>query len=74
MSRSLGGTLLTTRGADADFAAGDVLQPRDHAQQGGLAAAGRADQDHELAVLDIDGNPMDDLRRPISLLHVSNFN
>ena len=38
--------------ADADLAAGDVLQPRDHAQQGGLAAAGGADQHDELAVVD----------------------
>jgi hypothetical protein len=29
---------------------GDRLQPRDHAQQGGLAAARRADDDDELAV------------------------
>ena len=30
--------------------AGDLLQPRHHAQQGGLAATGRTDDDDELAV------------------------
>src|SRR5690606_38952280 len=33
-------------------ALGDVLQPGDHVQGGGLAASGRADEDHELAVGD----------------------
>ena len=49
--------------ADADFAGGDVFQARDHAQQGGLAAAGRADQHHELAVVDGNIDAMDDMRR-----------
>ena len=42
--------------ADADVAAGDVFQPRNHAQRRRLAAAGRADQRHELLVgnLEID--------------------
>ncbi len=39
---------------DADGAAVDVLQPREHAQRGGLAAAGGADEDEEFAVLDGD--------------------
>src|SRR5262249_30765641 len=38
--------------ADRDLAAADALQPRHHAQQGGLAAAGRAEHDQELAVGD----------------------
>ena len=37
---------------DADFAGGRVLEAGDHAQRRGLAAAGRADEHHELAVLD----------------------
>ena len=45
--------------ADADGAAVDVLQPREHAERGGLAAAGRTDQDEELAVLDVDVEPVD---------------
>ena len=42
--------------ADPDIAAGDVFQPCDHAQRRRLAAAGRADQRHELLVgnLEID--------------------
>jgi hypothetical protein len=42
--------------ADPDVATGDVLQPRNHAQRRRLAAAGRADQRHELLVgnLEID--------------------
>ena len=39
---------------DADGAAVDVLETREHAQGGGLAAAGGADEDEELAVLDVD--------------------
>ena len=45
---------------DGDVAAGDPLQPRDHAQQGGLAAAGRADQRYEFVVADLDVDAMDD--------------
>ena len=39
---------------DADGAGVDVLEPREHAERGGLAAAGGADEDEELAVLDLD--------------------
>ena len=34
------------------IAAGHVLQSRDQAQEGGLAAAGRPDEDDELPILD----------------------
>ena len=44
--------------------AGDVLEPGDHAQQRGLAAAGRADQHDELAVGDLDVDAVDDLVAP----------
>jgi hypothetical protein len=37
---------------DPQLARGDRLEPGDHAQGGRLAAAGRPEQDHELAVLD----------------------
>ena len=47
--------------ADADLARSDVFEPRDHPQQGRLAASRRADQDDELAVVDQDVDAMDDL-------------
>ena len=37
---------------DEDLARGGLLEARDHPQRGRLAAPGRADEDHELAVLD----------------------
>lgn len=39
---------------DADGAGVDVLEPREHAERGGLATAGRTDEDEELAVPDLD--------------------
>jgi hypothetical protein len=47
--------------ADVDLAAGDGLKPRDHAQQRGFAAAGRADQHAELAVADLEVDALDGL-------------
>jgi hypothetical protein len=47
--------------ADRDLAAADLLQPGDHAQQRALAAARRADDDDELAVVDLGVDAMDDL-------------
>ena len=44
MSRSFGARSVTSRVADRDRARGDVLEPRDHAQERRLAAAGRPDQ------------------------------
>ena len=40
--------------ADEDPAARDVLQPGEHSQGGRLSATGRADEDEELAVGDLD--------------------
>ena len=39
--------------ADEEFAFGDLFQTGDHAQGGGLAAAGRSDEDQEFLVLDL---------------------
>ena len=50
----LGRLLVDPLAADAQLAGGDVLQPGDHVQRGGLPAAGRPDQDHELAVGDLE--------------------
>ena len=40
--------------ADHDAALGDLLEPGDHPQQRRLPAAGRPDEDHELAVTDVE--------------------
>ena len=48
--------------ADLDLAAGDRLEPGDHAQQRRLAAARRTDQHAELAVGDLDVDAADDVR------------
>jgi hypothetical protein len=59
MSRSFGGTSLTT-GRRCDLgAAGDLLQSRDHAQRRRLAAAGRPDEHGELAMRDMQVERMD---------------
>ncbi len=48
----LGRLLVHPLAADAQLARRDILQPGNHVQRGGLSAAGRADQDDELAVGD----------------------
>ena len=54
MSRSLGGIVRDVAVADEDGALVDLLEPGEHPQRGRLAAARRADEDHELAVLDVE--------------------
>ena len=54
MSRSLGHVVGDVAIADQDRALGAVLEAGEHAQGGGLAAAGGADEHHELAVLDVE--------------------
>ena len=48
--------------ADLEHALGDVLEAGDHAQRSRLAAAGRPDEDHELAVLDLQIDRVDGAR------------
>ena len=45
--------------ADPERALGDLLEPGDHPQRRRLAAAGRADEDHELAVADLEIDVVD---------------
>ena len=52
--------------AEADLAARHLLEPGDHAQRRRLAAAGRADEDHELAILDLDVEVVDG-ERPVGV-------
>ena len=65
--RLAAGTSLTALAVDEDLAAGDLLEPGDHPQQRGLSAAGRADEDDELAVLDVEVDAVDDLDRAEAL-------
>jgi hypothetical protein len=52
MSRWLAGLLPDLLAVDPDLARGRQFQPRDHPQRRRLAAARRAEQHEELAVLD----------------------
>lgn len=54
--------------ADDDIAAAQFLETRDHPQQGRLAATGRADEDAEFAVLDIEIDTLDHIEGTICLL------
>ncbi len=52
---------------DEELAGGGLLQPGDHAQQCGLTAAGRADDDDEFAVGDVEVEFADDLQVAVLL-------
>ena len=67
MSRSRGGTSLTSFVADDDLAPGHRLEPGDHAQNGALAAARRPDQNHELALVDLEVDAVDDFQLAVFL-------
>ena len=62
MSRSREGTWLTTRSPIRTTPSRDLLEPGDHPQGGRLPAARRADEDHELAVLDPEAHVRDGAR------------
>jgi hypothetical protein len=57
----LGRLVVDDLAVDAQLAVGDVLQPGDHAQAGGLPAARGADEDDELAVGDVQVGLLDGL-------------
>jgi hypothetical protein len=57
--------------ADGDRARADLLQAGDRPQRRGLPAAGRADEDHELAVLDLEIQVVDPLDAAwVDLVHL----
>ncbi len=58
---------------DPDFAIAHFLQTGNHAQQGGFAAAGRADQHDEFTVGNIDADVPDDVDSTKAFLDVSNI-
>jgi hypothetical protein len=68
----LGGQVVHHLVPDPDRAFGNVFQPGNHAQQGGLATAGGADQNHKFAVLDIDRHAMHNRHATVGLLDVFN--
>jgi hypothetical protein len=45
--------------SDQHDAFADLLEAGDHAQRGGLPAPGRTDEDHELALVDLEVEPVD---------------
>ena len=53
------GDLVDDLAADPQLAGRDVLEPRDHVQRGRLPATGRPDEDHELAVGDLQVEVLD---------------
>ena len=57
----LGGQIVHGFPVDQKVSGCDVLQPDNHAQGRRLAAAGRADEDHELAVRDVQVDVVDGL-------------
>ena len=69
--RLAGGTSRHVLPVDQDLAGGQVLQPGDEAQQRGLAAARGADEDHELAVADVEIGIGDDDRITEGLAHIA---
>ena len=71
-SRSRGGRWLTTLSPMRISPLRDVLQPRDHAQRRRLAAAGRADQRHELLVGDLEIDVLHGVKqRPVMLVELA---
>ena len=59
--------LVHAAAVDGEFARGDGLQARDHPQERGLAAAGGADKDDELAVGDVEVDARQDLGAAVGL-------
>ena len=68
MSRSFGRLVVDDLAADLQLAVGDVLEPGDHPQRGRLPAARRADEDHELAVGDLEVQVLDGLEAVVVAL------
>jgi len=61
---TLGWHVVDPSSPDQEVAAGNFLKSRDHAQRGGLAAAGRPEKGDELAFLDVEIE-IHDRRRPV---------
>ncbi len=59
---------------DLDLARRNRLQPGNHAQERGLAAAGRADKHDKFAVINVDIDAVHDLHCAIALGDAANLN
>ncbi len=71
MSRSLGSDVVDDRCRRCAIVPPEIVfKPRDHPQQGGLAAAGRPDQHNEFAIGNVDADTVDDRQRTIILCNV----
>ena len=65
---------IDTLACDEDVTIAYAFQPCHHAQQGGLAAAGWANEDAELAILDREVDIAKDLRDPEEFLNTLELN
>ncbi len=71
---AVGGAHAVHRAAlDGNIAGSDILEPRNHAQQRRLAAAGRADENEELALFHRDIRFVKNLDRAVGLGCVPDF-
>ena len=70
MSRSFGASRFTTRLPILDGAGRNALEPRDHSQERGLAAARGSNQNHEIAVRDVKRNAVNDFVPAIALADI----
>jgi hypothetical protein len=68
--RDPSGGVVDVAPADPDLAAADLFEAGDHPEQGRFAAAGRADEHDELAVLDLQLDVLQDLEVAVGLLDV----
>ncbi len=66
----VGRDVVDHRVVDQQIAGRNLLEARDHAKQGGLAATRRTDEDHELAVLDGEIDTLDDVDGSVALADV----
>ena len=73
MSRSRRMQLVDAPAVDADLARGDRLQPGDGVEQRRLAAAGRADEDEEAALLDREVDALQHVDGAEALLEIVDF-
>ncbi|MDT4875493.1 hypothetical protein FQZ97_1108650 [compost metagenome] len=69
----LGRHVVDDLATDGDLARGDILEASDHAQQSGLAASGRTDQHHKLAIAHFERNVVKDADAAIALADMLEF-